>query len=102
MICNPCKKAGEINTEFNRVTETGTGLGKNIRDLAVNTHKDCPGLNWCDCQHYVGQALNLTLLGFTTVPAVMSADVLEPVELCSSFRQSRNVMYADSLLVRLS
>ena len=73
MICNSCRRAGQLNTEFVQSLQLGH-TGKNLRKLVKATHQDCPGGNWCDCQHATGQYLN-TLL---TKPA--EQDTKETVE----------------------
>lgn len=76
MICASCRRAGNLNSQV----EPGM---PNAEKLIKAMHRDCDGGNWCDCQHVVGQALNLTLINegkSAAEPEEAEADVLEPVE----------------------
>lgn len=57
MICEPCAQAGSLNTELVRLNSSGKP-GKNVKKQVKNFHGDCRGGTWCDCQHFVGHALN--------------------------------------------
>lgn len=57
MICSPCRRAGQLNTEANELLALGSPAN-NVIYLTRKTHKDCRGGTWCDCQHVVGHALN--------------------------------------------
>jgi hypothetical protein len=58
MICNPCRKAGELNKLL------GNHRGSpHLEKMIRASHNDCPGGNWCDCHHDIGQVLNPTMIG---------------------------------------
>lgn len=70
MICPPCRKAGTLNSLAGSIDRDTPNVEKMVRAM----HNDCPGGNWCDCQHVVGQALNLPL-----IRALESAERIEGI-----------------------
>lgn len=53
MICEPCRKAGILNADANRVYDEQSS--EYLRTRALEAHGECHG---CDCQHKVGEWVN--------------------------------------------
>lgn len=57
MICDRCRDGGWLNRQAN-----AAGKSVGIRLLAQKEHRHCKGGTQCDCQHYVGEAINKQLV----------------------------------------
>lgn len=51
MICPPCREAGHLNADANRVHDTESA--EYLRTRAQEKHGECHGD--CGCQHHAGQ-----------------------------------------------
>lgn len=52
MICEACKRAGNILTDL-RIVEVENER-KVLSNMLTKYHKICIGETWCDCQHKEG------------------------------------------------
>lgn len=60
MICAPCRKGGEINRLSNLATK-GFAWAE-LLEASQQEHEKCRGGTQCDCQHFVGDAINKQLV----------------------------------------
>lgn len=56
MICLPCRVAGRLNADANRVYDDESKRYLTLR--ALESHGQCAGGTRCDCEHAVGDFTN--------------------------------------------
>jgi len=56
MICAPCREAGQLNADANRVYDTESA--EYLRNRALEKHGECEYPQSCICQHHVGDFKN--------------------------------------------
>jgi hypothetical protein len=96
-ICDPCKQAGELNQLANQQREGQRGFsGDILTGFAKKKHEECPGYKQCDCQHFIGQALNLTMLrGVTDVQLPSSEEPPEVIATSDAEHSTNETALAD-------
>ena len=56
MICDPCRIAGTLNADANRVYDPESA--EYLRTRALEKHGECHYPHTCSCQHHVGDFKN--------------------------------------------